>query len=144
MNSEIKIVQIDTYLSLEVEVKVEKRNQVMPLHLNSGKYKVDKYEMIEITYSKRYAKSLYFENISVGSSLNIIDFVELINSFVVNCLDVKQVYTFSDKVFINIHSVKGIPYLLINDILYSKYECRVIVEKVRRILNKCDLNELEV
>jgi len=90
-------------------------------------------------------RSLYFGSIVVLNKVQEIDlFIELLNSFVTNRLQVNKFYELAN-LRLQIKSKYGQKYLYIesenNKYYFEKYECSFITRVLNKILNKCTFEE---
>lgn len=133
----------DFYAVIEVDTDIKNRNN--PLQVKYGK--ITESELVQEIKS-----TYYFQRIETNDATMVVqakhlpEFIELLNCFISNQLNVKKQYGFKytngGGFYANIKQDKGEIFLLLSiddeEIFLDKYSCKVLSSKLSKIMAKCE------
>ena len=128
-----------------IDVNTEAKNRNNPLQVKNGR-------VIESVLETEYKSTYYFQRIETVDEVIIVhakhlpEFIELLNCFVANQLNVKKRYAIKWKngggFYATIKQEQGEIFLLLSiedeEIFLDKYSCRVLSSKLSKIAAKCE------
>ena len=128
-----------------INVESESRNRNNPLQVKNGR-------ITESKLVEEYKSTYYFQYIETSNGILVVhakhlpEFIELLNCFVANQLNVNKRYSFKytngGGFHANITQIDGEKFLAFNvedNMIYlDKYSCRVLSSKLSKMMAKCE------
>jgi hypothetical protein len=140
---------IDIFMEIDVYVSTRKRTEPIKIDVDTGRMR--KARLVIDETKKFVAKEIRIEDDLIVYEANFMDFIELLNCFTSNLLEVDREYELTYKKFggyiAKIVSKEKEKYLGIitaeskKEIFLSKYDCKVIVSNFNKIYSKCIRSE---
>jgi hypothetical protein len=133
----------DLYAVIDATTEIKNRNN--PLQVKNGR-------ITESKLVEEYKSIYYFQHIETNDGVIVVhtkhlpEFIELLNCFVSNQLNVKKRYGFKHKnggdFYATIKQDQGEIFLLLSieneEIFLDKYSCKVLSSKLSKIMAKCE------
>jgi len=145
-------VQLLNNLKAIIDVVIERKTRTQPVKISNTKSRVEEMELVNDSHKTYLLNYLQLEGDPIVLEREVINFIEIFNSFCSNQLDINKSYGFtygenretgfSTKIVQknNIYSLKIATKN--HEIFYSKHECKIIVSKFYKIYAKCFPKEL--